>query len=243
MAGHSKWANIKHRKARVDQKRGKAFARLIRELTVAAYLGGPAPEDNPRLRTAVDKALAANVSKDAIARAIQRGVGSAPGENPEELTYEGYGPGGVAFIVETMTSSRNRTVAAVRHVFSKHEGSLGVDGSVSYLFEQKGQISLESVTDVDALLEVALEVGAEDMVNHEDDVVEVITAPNDLNTIKDSLTQTGHTLMNAEIAMIPKTTVELDVEMSKKIMRLIEALEDLDDVQNIFTNAIFSEVV
>lgn len=243
MAGHSKWANIKHRKARADKKRGKEFTKLIREITVAARLGGPSPADNPRLRTAIDKALGTNMPKDTIARAAQRGAGGYSGTNFEELTYEGYGPGGIAIIVEVMTDNRNRTAAAVRHTFSKYNGNLGTEGSVTYLFNKQGQISLvaETDADADAVLEVALEAGAEDMIVHEDGMVELATLPTDLSAVGDALVQAGHEPMEMRVVMIADSVVMLGVNTAAKIIKLMDALEDLDDVQNVFTNGDFPE--
>lgn len=245
MAGHSKWANIKHRKGRQDAKRGKIFTKVIRELTVAASQGGGVPADNPRLRLAVDKALAVNMTRDTIDRAIARGAGTNEAENMEELTYEGYGPNGVAIFVEAMTDNRNRTAAEVRHAFSKAGGNLGTDGSVAYLFERKGQISYEAGIDEEQLLDVALEAGADDVVTNDDGSVDVFTTFQDFITVKEALVEAGYTPANAEIAMIATTEADLtDVESAQKIMRLIDALEDLDDVQNVYSNAnIADEIV
>ena len=237
MAGHSKWANIKHRKAAQDAKRGKVFTKLIRELTVAAKLGGPVPADNPRLRSAVDKALTANMTRDTIDRAIARGVGSNDTDNVEELTYEGYGSGGVAVLVEVMTDNRNRTVSEVRHAFNKCGGNLGTDGSVAYLFSRRGQIGYASGVDEDALMEAALEAGAEDIVSNDDGSVEVFTTFESFGAVKDALDVAGFSAENAEVAMIPSTTTLLDLETAEKVVRLVDMLEDLDDVQNVYTNA------
>lgn len=237
MAGHSKWANIKHRKAAQDAKRGKIFTKLIRELTVAAKLGGPVPADNPRLRAAVDKALTANMTRDTIDRAIARGAGSNDADNMEELTYEGYGSGGVAVLVEVMTDNRNRTVSEVRHAFSKCGGNLGTDGSVAYLFTRRGQISYAPGVDEDALMEAALEAGAEDVVGNEDGSFDVFTAFEDFGTVKDVLEAAGFPSEVAEISMIPSTTTALDLETAQKVIRLVDMLEDLDDVQNVYSNA------
>lgn len=236
MAGHSKWANIKHRKAAQDAKRGKIFTKLIRELVVAAKEGGPSPEDNPRLRAAVDKALGANMKKDTVEKAIQRGAGGAEGENYDELTYEGYGVGGVAILVETMTDNVNRTVAQVRAAFTKQGGNLGTNGSVAYLFEKKGQITFVDL-DEDTLMEAALEAGAEDIIANEDGSIDVFTVPSDFHAVKDSLLSAGFEPVEAEIAMIPSTTAELDVETGRKVLKLLDVLEDLDDVQNVYHNA------
>ncbi|GGI91821.1 YebC/PmpR family DNA-binding transcriptional regulator [Halopseudomonas pertucinogena] len=237
MAGHSKWANIKHRKAAQDAKRGKIFTKLIRELTVAAKLGGPEPADNPRLRSAVDKALTANMTRDTIDRAIARGAGSNDADNVEELTYEGYGAGGVAILVEAMTDNRNRTVAEVRHAFNKCGGNLGTDGSVAYLFTRRGQISYAPGADEEALLEAALEAGAEDVVTNDDGSIDVLTAFEDFGAVKDALDTAGFASESAEVSMIPSTTTALDLDTAQKVIQLIDMLEDLDDVQNVYSNA------
>ena len=237
MAGHSKWANIKHRKAAQDAKRGKIFTKLIRELTVAAKLGGPEPADNPRLRSAVDKALTANMTRDTIDRAIARGAGSNDADNMEELTYEGYGAGGVAILVEAMTDNRNRTVAEVRHAFNKCGGNLGTDGSVAYLFTRRGQISYAAGVDEEALMDAALEAGAEDVINNDDGSLDVLTAFEDFGRVKDALDAAGFTSEQAEVSMIPSTTTSLDLDTAQKVIQLIDMLEDLDDVQNVYSNA------
>ena len=239
MAGHSKWANIKHKKARTDKKRGKEFSKIIRELTVASRLGGPAPEDNPRLRTAMDKAFASNMPKDTVERAIKRGAGDGDEGNLEELNYEGYGPGGIAVFVEAMTDNRNRTVAAVRSTFNKYGGNLGTDGSVAYLFQQQGQISFLPDADFDTVLEAALDAGAEDVVEHDDGSVEVVTLPNGLVSTKTALVEAGHTPIEAEVVMVADNSVTLDVKTAAQALRLLDALEDLDDVQNVFSNGDF----
>lgn len=240
MAGHSKWANIKHKKAKVDAQRGKIFTRLIRELTIAARMGGGDVMDNPRLRLAVSNAKNSNMPKDTMQRAIDRGVGGE-GENLEEITYEGYGQAGVAVLVETMTDNRNRTVAEVRHAFSKFGGNLGTDGSVAYLFAKKGQITFEPGADEDKILEIALEFGAEDVQTNDDESIDVVTAPEDFEAVKDALEAAGFEPVNAEVAMIPATTVELDAESGESVMKLIDMLEELDDVQNVYSNAEFPE--
>lgn len=237
MAGHSKWANIKHRKAAQDAKRGKIFTKLIRELTVAARQGGPLPEDNPRLRAAVDKALSANMTRDTIDRAIARGAGDADSDNVEEMTYEGYGPGGVAVLVECMSDNKNRTVAEVRHAFSKRGGNLGTDGSVAYLFEKKGQIYFEAGADEDTIMEAALEAGAEDVVTHDDGSIEVTTDWTEFNSVKEALAEAGLEAAGGEVTMVASTTALMDKEGAEKILALIEHLEDLDDVQNVYSNA------
>jgi YebC/PmpR family DNA-binding regulatory protein len=236
MAGHSKWANIKHRKASQDAKRGKMFTKLIRELVVAAKQGGPLPEDNPRLRAAVDKALGSNMTRDTIDRAIARGAGTNEADDMEELTYEGYGVGGIAVLVEVMTDNRNRTVAEVRHAFSKRGGNLGTDGSVAYLFSRKGEISFEPGVDEDQVMEVALEAGAEDIESGDDGSLAVITAWEELAAVKQALEAADLSPQEAEVTMIAATTVPVDAGGAEKIMGLVDALEDLDDVQNVYTN-------
>ncbi len=241
MAGHSKWANIKHRKAAQDAKRGKIFTKLIREITVAARIGGGAIEDNPRLRIAVDKALTANMTKDTVQRAIDRGVGGGEGDNVEELTYEGYAPGGVAVLIEVMTDNRNRTVADVRHAFSRHGGNLGTDGSVAYLFDKRGVISFAPGTDEEAVMDVALEAGADDIDVDEDGSLTVLTDPNDFSTVLTALREAKLEPDNAEVTMVAATVVELDVDGAETVMKLVDRLEDLDDVQNVYTNAEFPD--
>ena len=236
MAGHSKWANIKHRKAAQDAKRGKAFTKLIRELVVAAKQGGPMPDDNPRLRAAVDKALGANMTRDTVDRAIARGAGTNEADDMEELTYEGYAPGGIAVLIETMTDNRNRTVAEVRHAFSKHGGNLGTDGSVAYLFVRRGQISFAPGLDEERVMDVALEAGAEDIESHDDGSLEVLTAWEDVGAVKAALDEAGLESLDSEVTMIASTTVQVDADGAEKIMGLIDALEDLDDVQNVYSN-------
>lgn len=243
MAGHSKWANIKHRKAAQDAKRGKVFTKLIRELVVAAKQGGPEPADNPRLRAAVDKALGSNMTRDTIDRAIARGAGNNEADNMEELTYEGYAVGGVAVLVEAMTDNRNRTVAEVRHAFTKRGGNLGTDGSVAYLFTRKGQLSFAPGVDEDQLMEVALEAGAEDFEVNEDGSVDVSTPWEDFSAIKDVIEAAGFSADNGEVTMVASTTVELDKDGAEKVIGIVDALEDLDDVQNVYTNADIPEHV
>ncbi len=236
MAGHSKWANIKHRKAAQDAKRGKVFTKIIRELTVAAKQSA-IPEDNPRLRAAIDKALGANMKRDTIDKAIARGAGAGEGDNYEELTYEGYGPGGVAVLIEAMTDNRNRTVGEVRHAFTKHGGNLGTDGSVAYLFSKVGQLIFAPDTDEEKVMEIALEAGAEDIQNHDDGSIEVTTSFENFPTLKDAMIASDLAPEVAEITMLPSTQVALDVDGEEKILALIDMLEDLDDVQNVYTNA------
>ena len=237
MAGHSKWANIKHRKAAQDAKRGKIFTKIIREIVVAAKSGGPNPEDNPSLRAVIDKALGANMKRDTIEKAIARGAGGADGDNYDELTYEGYAPGGVAILVECLTDNKNRTVAEVRLAFSKSGSELGTSGSVAYLFEKKGQLIFSSDIDEDLLMEEALEAGADDIVNHDDGSFEVLTSVEDFMSVKEALSQKELHAEVAEIAMIPSIHIDLDVETGVKVLRLIERLEDLDDTQNVYSNA------
>ena len=243
MAGHSKWANIKHRKAAQDAKRGKVFTKIIREIVVAAKMGGGLPEDNPRLRAVMDKALAANMKKDTIEKAIARGTGDGDDSNYEEVTYEGYGSGGVAVLVECMTDNRNRTVAEIRHAFSTRGGNLGTDGSVAYLFSRVGLISFEPGADEDALMEAALEAGADDLVTNDDGSIDVYTPWEDFTAIKDAIVAAGFEPANAEVTMKPSTTVELDQSGAETILGMIDMLEDLDDVQNVYTNAEIPDAV
>jgi len=235
MAGHSKWANIKHRKGAQDAKRGKIFTKLIKEITVAAKIGGGDPESNARLRTAIDKAKSENMPKDTIERAVKKGIGDLDGVNYEEGTFEGYGPGGVAVIVEFMTDNRTRTVADVRHIFSKHNGSLGVTGSVSFLFDRKGLISFANDQDFDAIFEAALEAGAED-VKDEGDAFEVLTDPADFIDVRDALEAKGLKWQTAEITMLPQTMVQLEGKQAEQMLKMMDKLEDNDDVQNVFAN-------
>lgn len=237
MAGHSKWANIQHRKGRQDAKRGKLFGRLIREVTVSARLGGPDPDGNPRLRAAIDNALAGNMPKDTIERAVKRGAGGAEGESLEEVRYEGYGPGGVAVMVDCMTDNRNRTVAEVRHAFSKCGGNLGTDGSVAYLFTKVGMLSYPSSTDEDALLEAALDAGADDVAGNDDGSVDVLTAPDDFHNVRDSLVEIGYPPDAAEITMRAASGQTLDLQGAQTMVRLLDTLEDLNDVQKVYSNA------
>jgi len=238
MSGHSKWSTIKRKKGAIDAKRGKIFTKIIREIATAARLGGGDPNSNPRLRLAVDKARAANMPKDNIDRAIKKGTGDdADAARYEEVVYEGYGPGGVAILLETLTDNRNRTVGEVRHVLSKHGGNLGESGCVSFLFEKKGslQFEREALADLDALLEAALEAGAEDVAEG-DDVVEVLTAPGDFDAVREALVKAGFEPAEAEITMAPATTVELTGEAAAAMLGLAEQLEDLDDVQAVHAN-------
>ena len=237
MAGHSKWANIKHRKAAQDAKRGKIFTKLIRELVVAAKAGGPNPDDNPRLPAAVDKALGANMKRDTVDKAIARGAGAGDGESYDEITYEGYAPGGVAILVECMTDNRNRTAGDVRHAFTKRGGNLGTDGSVAYLFNRIGQISYEPGVDEEALMDAALDAGAEDVVSHDDGSVEVQASFENFLNVKDALVAAGLQPAHAEMTLAADISVPLDLAGAEKLLAMIDGLEDLDDVQNVYTNA------
>ena len=237
MAGHSKWANIKHKKAANDKKRGKIWSKLIREVTVAAREGGGDPNANPRLRLAMDKAFGANMPKDTVDRAVQRGAGGAEGENYDEIRYEGYGPGGTAVMVDCMTDNRNRTAAEVRHAFTKAGGNLGTDGSVSYLFEKQGVISFEPGADEEAVMDAALEAGADDVVSNDDGSVDVVTSPEAFTEVKDALTEAGLNTEQAEVSYNASTQAELDQETAEKLLRMVDALEDLDDVQEVYTTA------
>jgi YebC/PmpR family DNA-binding regulatory protein len=241
MAGHSKWANIQHRKGRQDAKRGKIFTRLIKEITVAAKMGGGDASTNPRLRLAIDKAYDSNMPKDNIERAIKRGSGGLEGVSYEEIRYEGYGIGGAAVMVDCMTDNRARTVAEVRFAFSKHGGNLGTDGSVAFLFKHCGQIVFAPGTNEDKVIEAALEAGAEDVVTNDDKSVEVITAPNDFDSVRAALVKTGLKPELAEVTMKPGTEAVLAGEDGRKMQRLLDALEDLDDVQAVYTNAAIEE--
>ena len=243
MAGHSKWANIRIRKGAQDTRRGKVFTKLIREITVAARTAGGDPGHNPRLRHAIDKALAQNMPKDNIDRAIKRGTGELEGANYEEVRYEGYGPGGVAILVECQTDNRNRTVGDVRHAFTKHGGNLGTDGSVAYLFKKLGVIGFDSGADEDAVMEAALEAGADDVVTNSDGTVEVLCAPDALSAARAGLEAAGLKPQSAEVTERPATAVAVEGEDAERVLKLLEALEDLDDVQHVHTNAEFSDSV
>ncbi|MEM7020202.1 MAG: YebC/PmpR family DNA-binding transcriptional regulator [Pseudomonadota bacterium] len=237
MAGHSKWANIQHRKGAQDAKRGKLFTRLIREITVAARMGGGDPEANPRLRLAIDKGLSANMNKDTIERAVNRGAGVNDGDEYEEIRYEGYGPGGVAVMVDCMTDNRNRTVAEVRHAFSKHGGNLGTTGSVAYMFEKVGQISYPDNSQEDDIMEVALEAGAEDIISNDDESLDVLTTPDDYLEVKQALEDAGFAAEQASVTMRAETHSSLALKDAEKMIKLLEMLEDLDDVQEVYSNA------
>ena len=242
MAGHSKWHNIQHRKGAQDAKRGKIFTKLIKEIVIAAKAGGGVIENNPGLRMVIDKALAANMKRDTIENAVKRGSGDLEGENYDEVRYEGYGLAGTAIMVDTLTDNRNRTVADVRHAFSKHGGNLGTDGSVNYLFTKQGFISFESGNE-DQIMEVALDSGAEDVITNDDGSIDVITTPEEFFTVKDALTDAGLESTHAQVTMEPSTRVELNLQDAEKFMRLIERLEDLDDTQEVYHNADISEEV
>ena len=239
MAGHSKWANIKHRKARQDASRGKVWTKVIREITVAAK-DGPDPNDNPRLRLALEKANAANMPKDTIKRAIEKGSGTGETGELEEIIFEGYGPGGVAILVETMTDNRNRTVSDVRHAFSKFGGNLGTDGSVSYLFKKLGVIHINKDYSEEMLMENVIESGAQDF-SEEDDFFEVTTDPNQFNKVIDFFKENDIKYINAELTLRADTLVDLDQDMSEKVLNIMEFMDDLDDVQEVHTNAEFQE--
>lgn len=238
MAGHSKWANIKHRKAKQDALKGKVYTRLIREITVAARLGDPDPNANPRLRTAVDKAFAANMSRDVVDRAIKRGAGGLEGDDVQEIRYEGYGPGGVAVIVDCMTNNRNRTVADVRHAFSKGGGNLGTDGSVAWLFSKMGEISLPAGLEEERVMEVALENGADDISVNSDGSMEVVTPPENFHQCLKALHEAGFKTVESDIGWRAKTGAPIaDKETAEKFLAMMDLLEELDDVQNVFSNA------
>jgi len=241
MAGHSKWANIKFRKEKQDSKRGKLFTKLIREIAVSAGIAGGDPGANPRLRTAVDKALCANMTRDVIDRAIKRGAGGEGEANVEEISYEGYGPGGVAVIVECLSNNRNRTVSEVRHAFTKYGGNLGTNGSVSYLFNNVGQIMLSPNSKADKAIELAIELGADEVDTEDDGSVTIETKPETFTIVKDALEKAGFNLSFAEISMVASTEVNLDQELSDKAIKMIDVLEDLDDVQAVHTNAVFAQ--
>lgn len=243
MAGHSKWANIRHRKAGQDAKRGKIFTKLLREITVAVKSGGPDAGSNPTLRTAIDKALGSNMRRDTIDNAIKKASGAQEGVNYEEVRYEGYGPGGTAVMVECLTDNRNRTVSDVRHAFTKAGGNLGTDGSVAYLFTKTGMLSYAEDADEDALMEAALEAGANDVVTNDDGSIDVMTSPEDYLAVKETLIAAGFTPDNAEVTMHASTQTELGPEDAEKMLRLIDRLEDLDDVQNVYSNADISEEI
>ena len=240
MAGHSKWHNIQHRKGAQDAKRGKVFTKLIKEIVVAAKMGGGVIENNPSLRVVIDKALAANMKRDTIDNAVKRGAGDLDGDNYEEVRYEGYGLGGTAIMVDCLTDNRNRTVSDVRHAFSKHGGNLGTDGSVSYMFSKQGFISFPS-GDEDAIMEVAIEFGADDVITNDDGSIDVMTAPDDFFSVKDALIANNLNPEHSQITMEPTNRIELNLEDAEKFMKLIDRLEDLDDTQDVYHNANISD--
>ena len=237
MAGHSKWANIQHRKNAQDAKRGKLFTRLIREITVAARMGGGDPGANSRLRLAMDKALVANMPRDTIDRAIKRGSGALDGVEYEEIRYEGYGPGGVAVMVDTMTDNRNRTVAEVRHAFTKCGGNLGASGSVAFQFTERGVLSYPAGSDEDRIMEVAIEAGADDVVSNDDGSVDVLTDPQAFQPVKAAMIAAGLTPEGSEVTQRAASPVTLNFEDAQKMVKLLDLLEDLDDTQNVYSNA------
>jgi YebC/PmpR family DNA-binding regulatory protein len=241
MSGHNRWSTIKHKKGAADAKRGKVFTRLIKEITVAARLGGGDASANPRLRLAMDKAMDNNMPKDTIERAIKRGAGGLEGVNYEEIRYEGYGISGAAVIVDCMTDNRTRTVADVRHAFSKHGGNLGTDGSVAFLFRHVGQIVFAPGTDEDKVMEAAIDAGADDVVTHDDGSIEVLSAPNDFIAVKEALAKAALKPELAEIAMKPVTEVDMRGEDAQRMQKLLDALESLDDVQDVYTSAVLDE--
>ena len=244
MAGHSKWANIKHRKGKQDAKRGKLYTKLIREITIAAKLGGGNPADNPRLRTAWDKALVNNMAKDVIERAVKRGAGGMEGADVEEIRYEGYAPGGVAIMVDCMTNNRNRTVAEVRHAFTKCGGNMGTDGSVAYLFQKLGQITLAPGVSEETIMDLAIEAGADDVVINDDKSVDLTVSPDKFISVTEALSKAGIKAEQAEITMAAEINVPVtDKEIAEKILKLTDMLEDLDDVQEVYSNADINEEV
>jgi YebC/PmpR family DNA-binding regulatory protein len=243
MAGHSKWANIKHRKAGQDAKRGKIFTKIIRELTVAAKAGGGDVADNPSLRATVDKALAANMTRETIDRAVARGAGTSESDSLEELSYEGYGPGGTAVLVETLTDNKNRTVAEVRHAFTKFGGTLGTNGSVAYLFEKTGIISFPAGSSEEKIMEIALDAGAHDIVANEDSSIDVMTTLETFGAVQDALNGAGFEANSAEMTMLASTEADLDLSSAETLVQLIDLMEDLDDVQNVYHNANISDEI
>ena len=243
MAGHSKWANIQHRKGAQDKKRGKLFTKLIREITVAAKMGGGDPDSNPRLRTAIDKAKGQSMPKDTIDRAVKRGAGELDGADYLELRYEGYGPGGTAVMVDCLTDNKNRTVAEIRHAFTKYGGNLGADGSVNYLFNNVGQLMYPSGSDEDALMEAAIDAGAEDVVVDGDGSIEVLTEPGDFHAVRDAMISAGYAPENAQLTMRASTSATLNVKEATSMVKMLELLEDLDDVQEVYSNADISDEV
>jgi len=237
MAGHSKWANIQHRKGAQDAKRGKIFTKFIREITVASRMGGSDMSSNPRLRLAVDKALGSNMSRDTIERAVKRGAGELEDVVYDEIRYEGYGPNGVAIMVDCMTDNRNRSVAEVRHAFNKYGGNMGTEGSVAYIFTKLGILSYAPGNDEDAIMDAALEAGADDVESHDDGSIDVLTSVDEFVSVKEAMIEAGFAPDNGEVTMKAATEVELDVEQGIKMLRMLDVLEDLDDVQNVYNNA------
>lgn len=237
MSGHSKWATTKHKKAAADSKRGKIFTKIIREITVAAKIGGGDPEGNPRLRTAILKAKENNMPADNIKKAVQKGTGELPGVSYEEMTYEGYGPGGVAIIIQLLSDNKNRTVSEIRHLLSKNGGNMGESGSVAWMFQKKGYLSIEKQkADEEKLMSVALDAGAEDIRSDDPTLFEVITAPADFEKVKKAMTDAGLAPSYAEVTFLPQTYIRLDGKEAEQMLRLMEALEDHDDVQNVYAN-------
>ncbi|GER92590.1 transcriptional regulator [hot springs metagenome] len=238
MAGHSKWAQIKHKKAHTDAKKGKIFTKIVKEISVAARLGGGDPENNPRLRSAIEKAKEVNMPSDNIKRAIMKGTGELPGTTYEEIIYEGYGPGGVAILIETLTDNKNRTVSEIRHILSKNGGNLGETGCVSWIFEKKGYILVEKTkVDEDTLMSIVLDAGADDMKNDpNEDNYEIITSPENLNKVKESIERQNIPISLSEITMLPKSYVTIEGSTADQMVRLVDALEDNDDVQNVYAN-------
>ena len=243
MAGHSKWANIQHRKGAQDKKRGKLFTKLIREITIAAKMGGSDLDANPRLRLAVDKAKSQSMPKDNIERAVKRGAGETEGADYLEIRYEGYGPGGTAVMVDCLTDNRNRSVAEVRHAFTKFGGNLGADGSVGYLFNQVGQLLFPAGSDEDVVMEAAIEAGAEDVIVDDDGSIEVLTDPGEFETVRDAMREAGLKADSAEVTMRASTSASLEVKEAGSMVKMLEMLEDLDDVQEVYSNADISEDV
>ena len=243
MAGHSKWANIKHRKGAQDAKRGKIFTKIIREISVAAKTGGGDPANNPSLRSVIDKALGANMKRDTIENTIKKATGAMDGVSYEEMRYEGYGPGGTAVMVDCLTDNKNRTVAEVRHAFSKAGGNLGTDGSVAYMFSKTGILSYSDSVDEDAVMEAAMEAGAEDIVTNDDGSIDLMTSPDDYLEVKQAMIAADFEPENSEVTMQAENKTELDAKAAEKMLRLIDVLEDLDDVQEVYSNAEISDEV
>ena len=243
MSGHSKWANIQHRKGAQDKKRAKIFTKLIREITVAARIGGGDLSSNPRLRLAIDKAKSQSMPKDNIDRAIKKGLGNTEGEDYQEIRYEGYGPGGAAIIVDCMTDNKNRTVAAVRHAFSKYGGNLGSDGSVEYMFDQIGLLTYENISNEENFFDIAVELDVEDINTDDDKYIEIITSPLNLEKVSNILQKKGFQPKNSEITIHAKNTTLLNLNQANSMIKLLEMLDDIDDVQNVFSNAEFPDEI